>query len=157
MAAPRSEVSVLIGTIRQLFHLLREAAAALHGELGVSASMRSVMESLSREGAATVPQLARERAVSRQHVQRTVDQLLERRLVHLESNPAHKRSPRIALTPRGEAQFRAMGEREKSVLERIARSLTASEAHVALRALGKMKSGLAPLVPRAHLTEEQQK
>lgn len=155
MATPRSDVSVLIGTIRQLFHLLREAAATLHGDIGVSASMRAVMESLSRDRPATVPDLARGRAVSRQHVQRTVDQLLERKLVHLESNPAHKRSPRVALTPRGASVFRAMSEREKTVLERIARSLTASEAHAALRALGKMRSGLAPLVPRAHLTEEQ--
>ena len=155
-ATLKQEVLSLIGSIRRLFHLLAAAGSALHAEVGVTASMRGVMESIHRQGPQTVPALARQRPVSRQHIQRIVDQLLERKLVQLEDNPAHKRSPRVALTPRGATLFRTMSEREKSVFERIARNLSAAEAHTALRVLSKMKSSLMPLVPRAPLAEEKQ-
>ncbi len=155
-ATLRHDVAALIGSIRQLFQLLKAAGAALHADIGVTASMRAVLESISRQGPNTVPELARQRPVSRQHIQRIVDQLLERNLVQLEDNPSHKRSPRVALTPRGETAFNAMSEREKTVLSRIARSLSAAEAHTALRALGKMKSGLMPLVPGAPKMEEEE-
>jgi DNA-binding MarR family transcriptional regulator len=155
-ATLRQDVSALIGSIRQLFQLLKAAGSALHADIGVTASMRAVLESISRQGPNTVPELARQRPVSRQHIQRIVDQLLERELVRLEGNPSHKRSPRVALTPRGEAVFKAMSEREKTVLSRVARGLSAAEAHIALRALGKLKSGLMPLVRRAPQREEEQ-
>ena len=152
-SAFKQELLELIGSIRQLFHLLGAAAGALHSEIGVSAPMRSVMESLLGSGPATVPALARAKGVSRQHIQRTVDVLLARKLAGLEENPAHKRSPRVTLTPRGEALIRSIGERERPVLDRLARHLSESEARTTLRALGKLKSALVPLVPKPPMKE----
>ena len=156
-AVLKDEVVALIGAIRQLFHLLGATASALHAENELSAPMRSVLESLRRAGPATVPALARERSVSRQHIQRTVDELLAKRLVQLADNPAHRRSPHVVLSPKGESALRDVSAREKPVLDRLARNLSESEARTALRALGKLKSALAPLVPKPSENKETQK
>ena len=145
-AVLKGEVLALIGAIRQLFHLLGAAATRVQAGHAVSAPMRSVLESLQRSGPATVPALARERSMSRQHIQRTVDELIARKLVQLAENPAHRRSPHVVLSPRGESLLRDFSAREKPVLDRLARNLSESEARTALRALGKLSSALAPLV-----------
>ncbi|NNE18685.1 MAG: MarR family transcriptional regulator, partial [Myxococcales bacterium] len=70
-------------------------------------------------GAATVPQIARERGASRQHVQQLVDALLERDLVERRRNPNHKRSSLIALTDRGRALVENVRAEERDAIDRI--------------------------------------
>ena len=64
--APR-DLEALIHLIRLAFNRLRARADALHADLGVSAGMRAVLESLAESGAQTVPDMARTKSVSRQH------------------------------------------------------------------------------------------
>jgi DNA-binding MarR family transcriptional regulator len=64
--------------------------------------MRAALELLLVGGPATVPRIARSRGVTRQHVQALVNGLLAQGLVALRPNPAHKRSPLVALSPAGE-------------------------------------------------------
>ncbi len=97
-----------------LFHELRATADSLHDDPdGLSAGHRGVLESLRREGARTVPDLARARPVSRQHIQVLVNRLLELELVVTTPNPAHRGSPLVALTPAGRRRFTAMVARER--------------------------------------------
>jgi len=60
--------------------------------------------------------MARDRPVSREHIQAHVDALLAEGLVERAPNPAHKRSWLIALTPRGRRVLRRMAAREQALL-----------------------------------------
>ena len=81
-----------------LFHALKHWSETVHTELDMTSAMRPVLELILIGGPATVPDIARARGVSRQHVQQQVDALLERSLAASQDNPAHKRSSMIALT-----------------------------------------------------------
>lgn len=104
------------GAVRSLFHRLRAAGDQLHADLGVTTAMRGVMESLAKHGPMTVPQMARQRPVSRQHIQVLVNQLSEAGLCAPRHNPGHKRSVLIELTDRGHAVFAEIRTREAAVI-----------------------------------------
>ncbi len=71
---------------------------------------------LDRLGPQTVPQMARARPVSRQHIQTIVNDLIEERHVELVVNPAHKRSHLVRLTRKGKEMVDAMNRREAKIL-----------------------------------------
>jgi DNA-binding MarR family transcriptional regulator len=114
MSAPE-----LFNETRRLFHLLKRWAETLHSELDLSIAMRGVLELLLIEGPGTVPQMARARGVSRQHVQQQVDALLERGFVERQDNPAHKRSSLIVLSDKGRALIQTMRSDELRALARL--------------------------------------
>jgi DNA-binding MarR family transcriptional regulator len=99
-----------------LFHLLRTLAAQLHGQGNLTAARRGILRSLDRLGPQTVPQMARARPVSRQHIQTEVNELEADGLVELVENVAHKRSRLVRLTPKGKAHLEAMYRREAELL-----------------------------------------
>ena len=102
-----------------LFHRLRAAAEEVHGQGPLSGGRRGVLRSLYRLGPQTVPQMARARPVSRQHIQMLVNGLLEDGLVELAENPAHKRSHLVGLTGKGRALIEKMLAREAAVLAAV--------------------------------------
>jgi len=102
-----------------LFQTLKSWSESLHSELGISAAGRGLLELLWLNGSAPVPSLARERGVSRQHVQQHVDSLLQRGLVAREGNPAPKRSSIIALTDKGRAMVQNIRADELDALARL--------------------------------------
>lgn len=104
----------LVYEVRRLFHELGSLAASLHGE--VTAGQRAVLVDLATSGPQTVPELARKRPVSRQHIQSLVNPLVANGFVEMRRNPAHKRSRRVALTPRGAALVRTIRRREQKWL-----------------------------------------
>ena len=110
--AVRGMVS-LIDETRLLFHHLRRTAESLHRQGEITAGRRGVLESLHREGPRTVPQLARARPVSRQHIQKLVDPLAAEGLVELVDNPRHKRSKLVRLTAAGAPWWRSSGGRRR--------------------------------------------
>ena len=59
------------------------------------------LHSLAVEGAQTVPQLARARPVSRQHIQVIANEASADGLIEFIDNPAHKRSKLLRLTKKG--------------------------------------------------------
>jgi DNA-binding MarR family transcriptional regulator len=104
---------------RLLFHGLKQWAEALHSGLDVTVAMRGVLELILIGGATTVPEMARARGVSRQHIQQQVDALLERDFVERQVNPAHKRSSMLALTDKGRALIQNMRADELNALSRL--------------------------------------
>jgi DNA-binding MarR family transcriptional regulator len=74
-----------------------------------------VLEYLDRHGAAAVPRIARDRRVTRQHIQSLVNALLEHRLASLAENPAHRRSDLVRLTPEGKKVIDRMKRRERQL------------------------------------------
>lgn len=109
----------LFNETRLLFHALTRWGEALHEGLGLTIPMRAVLELVLLGGPATVPEMARARGVSRQHIQQQVDPLLERGLLERQDNPAHKRSSMIALTDKGRALIRSMRAKEIDMLAKM--------------------------------------
>ncbi len=123
MPSKQQALMSLVHEIRRSFQELGQYANALHSELGVNASMRAVLEFIHEHGAQTVPDIARAKSVTRQHIQTIVDQLLDRGLVEQRANPTHKRSYLIALTRDGRKVFAAIRRKEDSAFGKIAEAL----------------------------------
>lgn len=128
----------LIVEIRSAFRALANLGDGLHADLGVTSAMRAIMERLSGRGAETVPQIARAKSVSRQSVQQVVDALMADGLAEARPNPAHKRSPLIALTRRGSEIFDLMRGREAQVLSALAPEFSAEELATAIATLARL-------------------
>src|SRR5260370_41403485 len=140
-----------------LFHRLRAVAAEVHGQGELSAGRRGILRLLDRLGPRTVPQLAREQAVSRQHIQMLVNGLLEDGLVATEPNPAHRRSPLLRLTPEGRRQLRVMLKRESDLLSNTRFGLNAPELAQAAATLGTLRRYLKSAEWRKHVAEHNGK
>jgi len=105
-------IAALLDEVRLLFHQAVRTGEALHSGESITLGMRGVLEFLHLNGPASVPQLARRRLVTRQHVQALVNALLEKKRVALAPNPAHRRSALVTLTPAGRRQIERMRARE---------------------------------------------
>ena len=99
-----------------LFHRLRATAGEVHGQGEPTAGRRGVLRDLSRLGPQTVPQMARRRPVSRQHIQLLVNGLVEDGFAETAENLGHRRSHLVRLTPEGRALVEGMLRREARVL-----------------------------------------
>ena len=128
----------LTQAVRRLFHKLGHGAAALHRDKEISAGMRAVLESVVQGGPQSVPQMARVRPVSRQHIQGLVNALRDRGYVAYAENPAHKRSKLVAPTPRGHEVFAAMRTHENAAFRQISLDCSAEELAAANGVLRKL-------------------
>lgn len=125
-----------------LFHALKEWAETLHSGLDVSVAMRGVLELILLGGPATVPDMARARGVSRQHIQQQVDALLERGLLERKDNPAHKRSSLIALTDKGRALIQNLRADELNALSRLQVGVSDNAVAEAAQVLSSWRAAL---------------
>ncbi|MDH4108631.1 MAG: MarR family winged helix-turn-helix transcriptional regulator [Gammaproteobacteria bacterium] len=110
------EIDALFNEVRLLFHALVQRGENLHAGGSVTMAQRAVLEFLLKNGPGTVPAIARQRRVTRQHVQSLVNPLLEAGFVEPVENPEHRRSRLMALTPAGEHLIRSMRQREEKFL-----------------------------------------
>jgi DNA-binding MarR family transcriptional regulator len=105
---------------------------------GVSVGVRAVLDLLQRHGPLTVPGLSREQALSRQFVQRMVNDAVALGYVETRPNPAHRRSPLIALTPAGAEAVAAVTAHERALLRQVGGDLTHAEVDACVKVLGRM-------------------
>lgn len=110
--------------------------------MGMSVGARAVLDQLRRGGPMTVPQLARGQDLSRQFVQRMVDEARAADWVEPRDNPAHRRSHLIHLRPDGVAAIDAVHERERLLMGRVGGELTGPEVEATLRVLRAMLGAL---------------
>lgn len=143
-----SELLGLVDEVRRTHNTLTQVIDDLHADTGVSARLRAVLEYLERNGPSPVPDIARARRVSRQHIQTVVNDLRDRALVDYEPNPHHRRSHLVALTPAGAEAIAAMQEREKSALEPLVRGLDRADLDAARTTLRSLR--LAMPDPASH-------
>lgn len=132
----------VFGEVRTCFNRLKSLAEQLHSDRGVNPSMRAVMEAVADHGAQTVPDIARQKEVSRQHIQNIMNSLADGGFVELIDNPAHKRSPLYALTTKGEAAFTEIRERETEPLRAIAKAMSPGALDEARKLLGELNRQL---------------
>lgn len=119
----------LINEVRVLYQSLLQMGEELHSGSNISMGMRAVLEYLDNRGDTTVPQIGRDRRVTRQRIQVLVDELRELKLVKSVPNPASKRSPLIALTKAGSKKIHGMQAKEAERLQtRISKTRLAESA-----------------------------
>jgi DNA-binding MarR family transcriptional regulator len=121
------QVVALTQAVRSVFNRLKALGDELHADLAITTAMRAVMETLFEDGPKTVPQIAKLKGVTRQHIQLLADALVDQRLAAIMDNPAHKRSSLVALSEKGRRAFVKMRAREAPVIEDLARDFEARE------------------------------
>lgn len=137
----------LIDEVRLLYNQFMELLDELHENVGLTPSQRAVLEHL-RRGGITVPSLARERGVTRQHIQKVVNDLVDLGLAGTRDNPAHKRSPLIGLTPEGDRAIAAAIAREQQFMRTHLGELDEREVRAAARTLSQFRLACTAGVPR---------
>ena len=139
----RSEAAQdLFDEVRKINNRLRWLGDTLHLDLGVTAAKRSLLLTLDREGPQTVPDLARERLVSRQVVQTQVNDLLEEGLVESQPNPRHRRSTLLALTSKGDRLIQKMLAKESELVKTSPHAPTTAELREMCARLQRLREGL---------------
>jgi len=132
----------LTTAVRLAFNRLKGLGDELHRDLEVTTAMRAVMETLAGQGPMTVPQIAKLKGVTRQHIQLLADALVEAGLAVVKENPAHRRSSLIALTDKGRRMFAKMGAREAPIIEEVAAAFEAQELERAAHVLNRLSAAL---------------
>ncbi len=112
----------------------------LHRRPEPTGACRGVLRDLARLGPRTVPQLARRRDCSRQHVQVLVKRLVADRMAELVDNPDHRRSPLVRLTPAGKDTLETMWRREADLIDELPAVLAIEELEGACRVLRQLRS-----------------
>ncbi|MER7492016.1 MarR family transcriptional regulator [Streptomyces pharetrae] len=130
-----TEVFDLVGPLYRRVQRAVEQGEAVEG---LSVGVRAVLDLLHKHGPMTVPQMGRAQAISRQFVQRMVNDAASRGLVESTPNPAHQRSSLIRLTDEGRSAITAVLAREHTVMREAGGELTEAEVTACLRVLGEM-------------------
>lgn len=138
MKPEAKKLNAVIRDVRLCFNLLRTRADEMHKDLGVNASMRAVMESLAGGNERTVPNIARSRGVSRQHIQVIVNALTKANLVAVRDNPEDRRTFLVFLSDQGREVFGEIQKREAVELQHLSMTFTSDELRATLKTLGKL-------------------
>ena len=133
----------IVWLVRRLFRALAQRSNENLVESGISAADRAVMEFLYPEKSLSVPAIAARYQVSRQHVQVTVNSLLDKGLVVTRDNPRHKRSPLITLEPKGRELFARVLEQDRRELDRLLASVPAADLRTTRRTLHSLLEELS--------------
>jgi len=105
--------------IRRIFRAMGQQADKYLESLGISAAERAVMEFVYPDKRLSVPQIADQYNVTRQHVQATVNSLKERGLVSMEENPHHARSQLVTLNDKGRESFAEISARDEAEIKKM--------------------------------------
>ncbi|MFC4012963.1 MarR family winged helix-turn-helix transcriptional regulator [Nonomuraea purpurea] len=130
-----AEVFDLVGPLYR--RAQRKVELYLPGE-GLSVGMRAVLVLLREHGPMTVPQMGRAQALSRQFVQRMINDAAAHGLVESVPNPAHKRSSLIRLTEEGQAVITAVIDSERAMLGQAGGDLSEADVDACIRVLSRL-------------------
>lgn len=90
----------------------------------------------------TVSWLARSMGLTRQAVQRIVNELETEGLVTFKANPAHRRAQLVTMTRKGQSTYAAADRRQTPWVNTLAKGLDRAELQRALALLGAIRSKL---------------
>jgi DNA-binding MarR family transcriptional regulator len=135
--------SAFTGLILETFRLNGEllmAGDSLIADLGLTSARWQVLGAIDLSSLSLpVAQIARNMGLSRQAVQRLVNEMAMRDLVEFVPNPHHQRAKLVVMTAKGRAAFDAAMERQRPWADRIATGLSSQEVHTALRVLQHLR------------------
>jgi DNA-binding MarR family transcriptional regulator len=135
MSTNASDCYQIVWLVRRLFRALGQKSNEGLQKFGISAADRAVLEFLYPDEELSVPDIAARYQVSRQHVQVTVNTLLDGKLLTTKDNPRHKRSPLISLTAKGRNLFSRIKEQDYKTVEKLFSAISAKERHTTQKTL----------------------
>ena len=131
----------LIRLVRPLYKSLEGAVIRELEGTGLTVTERAVLEQIHDNGPMPVPRIGDALVLPRQFVQKTVDGMMDKRLVERRQNKAHRRSALIVLTPLGAELIADVLIREAKVTARVAANLEPSDVAAAKRVIETMILG----------------
>ncbi|MGE0556866.1 MAG: MarR family winged helix-turn-helix transcriptional regulator [Burkholderiales bacterium] len=136
-------VLALMSETIKTFHLLRAAGKRIGAVTAAGAGNWGLLRSLGHEGPQTVPQAARARPVSRQHMQKLADQMAAEGMIEFIENPAHAKSMLMQLTRKGRTALTRLDQRIEMEAARLATGLNAAQLQSAVQGLREFRLKLA--------------
>lgn len=135
----------LIWEVRRLFRELAQAADEALAPLGITAAERALVEFLAREQApASLSEIARKRAVSRQHIHQTVARLDPRWVIRAD-DPHDARAVTLRLSAEGRAVWERIRAIDMDLLQRLEGRLDGAELRRATETLRTFRDALASI------------
>jgi DNA-binding MarR family transcriptional regulator len=121
----RRSLTDLVIDVFRLNGALLASGDALVGDLGLSSARWQVLGAIAFSPVPLpVAHLARNMGLTRQAVQRSVDEMRNDGLVRLDPNPHHRRAMLVTMTERGTSAYRAASERQERWADVLAVSLS---------------------------------
>lgn len=140
-----SAVTSLILETFRLNGALLSAGDRLIGDLGLSSARWQVLGPIAdAPQALTVAQIARNMGLTRQAVQRVVNEMVADGLLQLASNPRHRRARLVAMTDEGRRVYEAAMARQAPWASALGGGLTEAEINDACRVLLALRLRLRP-------------
>ena len=116
---------------------------SLVGDLGLTSARWQVLGAIALSPVALpVAHVARNMGLTRQAVQRLVDEMRADGLVRLEPNPHHRRAMLVVTTESGDAAYRAASERQERWADALASGIHAEKFEAASALLREMQGRL---------------
>jgi DNA-binding MarR family transcriptional regulator len=140
---PKTDAYQITWLVRRLFRAMGQKANDYLESLGISAAERAVMEFLYPNEELTVPEMAKRYKVTRQHIQVTVNSLLEKELVAVKSNPRHRRSPLLKLNDKGRDLFANVMKKDKQAIDQLFADVSESSRRQTRKTLEKLLKNLS--------------
>jgi DNA-binding MarR family transcriptional regulator len=122
---------------------LLSAGDSLVADLQLTSARWQVLGAIAMSPAALpVAHIARNMGLSRQAVQRLVNELAAQELVQFAQNPHHQRAKLVMMTTRGKAVFDAAMSRQGPWADALASGIAAADIDTALRVLRTIRERL---------------
>ncbi|WP_036945622.1 MarR family winged helix-turn-helix transcriptional regulator [Pseudanabaena sp. PCC 6802] len=129
-----------------VFFLLRAVGKRIGAVTATDGGYWGILRSLKVEGAQTVPQIARSRPVSRQHVQKLANEMIAEGVIESISNPAHQKSKLLQITAKGELVFQEISERIAQEAESLAQDMDIDELQISIKVLRRLSKQLKQML-----------
>jgi DNA-binding MarR family transcriptional regulator len=146
----------------RILHELFKEVFALHAALasvmdkvhelsGLTTPQRKIMNTVSLQETATVPDIAAQLGVSRQFVQTVCNKLVSFGYLEFRENPRHKRSRLASLTQAGYAGLKSAQEKENELIVQAILDIDYEKAQDARELLDAIRKSLASF---SHVQDE---
>jgi DNA-binding MarR family transcriptional regulator len=136
-------VSDLVLETFRLNGRLLVAGDALVADLGLTSARWQVLGAMALSPVPlSVAQIARNMGLTRQAVQRLVNEMQADNLVQLAPNPHHQRAKLVVLSPRGRTAFAGAMKRQTLWANELARGITVREIAAAAATLRRLRQRL---------------
>jgi DNA-binding MarR family transcriptional regulator len=146
-ARRRQAVTDLVIEVFRVNGALLAAGDALVGDLGITSARWQVLGAIALSPVALpVAHLARNMGLTRQAVQRLVNDMRREGFLRLEPNPHHRRAMLVNMTEQGEAAYRAAIARQEPWADALAGGLSAEGIETCAHLLRTLRSRLADSV-----------
>jgi DNA-binding MarR family transcriptional regulator len=133
---------LILATFRLNGELLA-AGDSLLADLGLTSARWQVLGAMDLSSSALpVAHIARNMGLTRQSVQRIVNEMAMQDMVRFMPNPHHQRAKLVVMTAKGRAVFDAAMERQRPWADCLATGLSSQEVSTALRVLQNLRNKL---------------